>query len=170
MLTMGGATSPSPPGAPIPGWPQLGSRGHTQPNPSSARASTKQPRPALTTIPSWRNPGPSQPTNTISSFWGQPAAPYLAQGPSPAYLPGATGPSGKSTEPVAPLHFPTDGQGWQVGAGPEEQSSRLTSRLLQNWLRNARHQPPPGQHDLKGGWGWTAARSLVLQPGFLSRP
>ena len=127
-----GATSPSPPRAPtrgalVPVWVK-----RPQPNPNSVRASIKQPRLALdpTHIPAGGaqaqkshqdlNPGPSQPTDTTAS-WGQPATPHPVQGP--AYLPGATGPPGRSTEPAAPLHFPMDGRDWWVGAEPREQSS-----------------------------------------------
>lgn len=149
-------------------WPQPGSRAHS-PTPAQPE-SPQNPKASPAPVSQLEELGPkeatSQPTNSTVSFRGERAPPPPAQSHPSPYLPGATGPPGRSTEPAAPLRCP---RCLRVlgGAAAGEQSSRPG---LAASFRAGSGMPgaglPHARLDPKGGWGWTVARSPDPQPGF----
>lgn len=130
---------------------------------------------SLAPYPSWRNRGPKKPSRY--ECWPQPAHNQQSHllrrasstcpcpGHSAPYLPGATGPTGRSAEHAAPLHSPRQAEsgGPAQGWGAELPAWLPLSEPAQECQALASPMPSTTQRE---DGGWTVARSPAPQPGF----
>lgn len=143
-------------------WPQLGSRGYSPTPAHPEPPQNNQGQPCFCIPAGGTKLGPKKPPG-FESWPLQATSSHLllrtasstspAQSPSSPYLPGATAPPERSTEPAVPLHFPKCPRALGGRRGWGAELPAWSGCLLQTLRRNARHWPPPRPARTKGRVG-----------------